>query len=122
MAIQSFRDLRAWQVAMDLFVATHQLCKKLPREERYELASQLRRAAGAVSANIAEGSGRTHLGDYLRHLSIARGSVREVESHLEAVRRLGYVSADELTPVVDLADHGSRALLVLMRRLGARDR
>jgi four helix bundle protein len=119
-ALQSFRDLRVWQLAMDLFVAAHHLSRRLPRDERFELCSQLRRAAGSVAANIAEGTGRTHLGDYLRHLSIARGSVREVESHLEATIRLGYVTVEDVAPVAELADHVSRMLLKLMRRLGAR--
>jgi four helix bundle protein len=120
MGVQSFRDLRVWQAAMDLFVATHSLTRKLPRDERFELVSQLRRAAGSVAANIAEGNGRTHLGDYLRHLSIARGSVCELESHLEAARRLGYLGDAEVATVTDAADHVSRMLLLLMRRLGAR--
>jgi four helix bundle protein len=120
MGVQSFRDLRVWQAAMDLFVAAHALSRKLPRDERFELSSQLRRAAGSVAANIAEGTGRTHLGDYLRHLSIARGSVREVESHLEAALRLGYLTAEDVATAAELADQVSRMLLNLMRRLGAR--
>jgi|SRR3954471_9046109 four helix bundle protein len=118
--VRGFRDLRVWQSAMDLFVATHSLTRSLPREERFELVSQIRRAAGSVGANIAEGTGRTHLGDYLHHLSIARGSVRELESHLEATIRLGYVRAEDIAHIVDLADHVSRMLLLMMRRLGAR--
>ena len=120
MAVQGFRQLLVWQKAMDLFVATDRLSRRLRSEERFELTSQLRRAAGSVAANIAEGAGRMHLGDYVRHLSIARGSVREVESHLEAARRLGYFSDAELRDVNDLADQVSRMLLVQMRRLRAR--
>ena len=122
MAIDSFRDLVVWQKAMDLFVAVHLLTRSFPPHERFELTSQLRRAAGGIHANIAEGTGRTHLGDYLRFLSVARGSVREVESHLEAARRLGYVSDRQLRPIAKLADEESRMLLVLIRRLGGRGR
>jgi len=120
MSLQSFRDLRVWQAAIDLQVASNVLVRKLPPDERFELGSQIRRAAGSVPANIAEGNGRTHLGDYLRHLSIARGSVTELASHLEAARRLGYVSEADAARATELADCVSRMLLVLMRRLGAR--
>ena len=120
MGIESFRDLVVWQKAMELFVAVHEVTRTFPREERFELTSQLRRAAGGIHANIAEGTGRTHIGDYLRFLSVARGSVREVESHLEAARRLGYLRESQLQPIGALADEESRMLLVLIRRLGGR--
>jgi four helix bundle protein len=119
-SVRSFRDLVVWRKSMDLFVAVDELTRRFPRDERFELTSQLRRSAESIGANIAEGTGRTHLGDYLRHLSIARGSVREVESHLEAAHRLGYVNEQDLRRAISLADEVSRMLLVMIRRLGGR--
>ena len=112
-----FRELVAWQKAMDLVVATHRVADALPLSQRFALADQLRRAAISVPANIAEGAGRLHLGDYLHHLSIARGSTRELESHLEVVRRLGYRTAAELRVPEELVQEVSRLLHSLIRRL-----
>jgi len=73
MALKSYRDLEVWQKGVDLVVLLYQLTKLFPDDERYGLISQIRRAAVSIPANIAEGYGRTHRGDYLRHLSIAKG-------------------------------------------------
>ena len=115
--VGGFRELIAWQKAIDLVVATHRVADRLPASQRFALADQLRRAAISVPANLAEGAGRTHLGDYLHHLSIARGSTRELESHLEVVRRLGYEAGDALHAAEQLVQEESRLLHTLIRRL-----
>jgi four helix bundle protein len=81
------------------------------------LAAQIRRAATSVPANIAEGHGRLLRGEYLHHLSIARGSLKELETHFAVVERLGYLSADQLTKALELCDFVSRMLTRLRRSL-----
>src|SRR5947208_10193500 len=73
-SIRGYRDLEVWQKAMVLVELCYRVTRQYPITERYGLCSQARRAAISVPANIAEGQGREHLGDYLRHLSIANGS------------------------------------------------
>jgi len=68
MTVSSYRDLRVWQKAMDLVVASYEIAKQFPQNELYGLVSQIQRAAVSIPANIAEGQGREHLGDYLHHL------------------------------------------------------
>ncbi|HEU4643652.1 MAG TPA: four helix bundle protein [Gemmatimonadaceae bacterium] len=110
MMIRSYRDLEVWRQALDLAISVHKFSAKLPRFERYELGSQLRRAAASVPANIAEGHGRFYRGDYLRHLSHARGSLMEVETHLYLAEGLGYATAAQLLPLREPADHISRMI------------
>ena len=117
MNLATFRDMLVRQRAMDLLVHAHRIADQLPPAQRFALADQLRRAAVSVPANIAEGAGRVHRGDYVHHLSIARGSARELEAHFEAIRRLGYVDDATLAPAEDLADHVSRLLMQLIKRL-----
>ena len=88
---KTHRDLVAWQTSMQLLVEAYRVAAQLPEIERYGLASQLRRASVSIAANIAEGFGRSARGDYLRHLSIASGSLREIQTHLEAITLLGYL-------------------------------
>jgi len=107
---------------MDLVLATYRLTKGFPADERYSLVQQLRRAAVSVPSNIAEGHGRTHLGDYLRHLSIARGSVMELETQVLIAGRLGYVSKPEEDRLLVLAAQVGRMLSGLLRVLKKRYR
>ena len=91
MKIQSYRDLKVWQQSMDLVVACYKVTKGFPSCEIYCLTSQLRRAAISVPANIAEGRGRRQTKEFLRYLSIAYGSLMELETHIELSMRLGYL-------------------------------
>lgn len=86
--------LVAWQRADDLFIAVHALTASFPLEERYGLASQMRRAAYSVPANIVEGMARRSLRDRLRFLNIAESSLAELAYCLHAATRLGYVRSD----------------------------
>ena len=88
--------LQAWRTAMDLLAESYRIARHLPAEERYGLASQIRRAAVSIPANIAEGCGRTSPGDRLRFYSIARGSLCELGTLLAAVELLGYVEPPAL--------------------------
>jgi four helix bundle protein len=81
MTVKSYRDLKVWEKAMDLVVESYRITKLLPRGEAYGLATQIQRAAVSIPANIAEGHGIDHLGDYLRHPSMAKGSLTELETH-----------------------------------------
>ncbi|HVN82540.1 MAG TPA: four helix bundle protein, partial [Terriglobia bacterium] len=73
MEVKFYRDLLVWQRAMDLVIQCYEFTERFPKSELYGLASQIQRAVTSIPANIAEGHGRDHLGDYLHHLSIASG-------------------------------------------------
>ena len=119
-AIRSYRDLKVWQKSVDLAVACYELSRRFPTSETYGLTAQLRRSAVSVAANIAEGHGREHLGDYLRHLSVATGSLMELETHLLIAGRLSYVEEKRLGEMFDRSGEISRMLSGLTTRLRAR--
>ena len=118
--IKSYRDLVVWQRSMDLVTMCYRLARRLPDTERYGLVSQMQRSSVSVPANIAEGYGRRQLGDYLQHLSIANGSLKEVETHLVIAVRLSYLTDTEIAPALKLADETGRMLNSLMSRLRQR--
>jgi len=96
MALKTYRDLEVWQEAINMVEKVYLLSRNLPRDEKFGMVSQIRRAAASVPANIAEGYGRIHRGDYLRHLSIARGSLMEVETFLILAVRLNFIEKDQM--------------------------
>jgi four helix bundle protein len=91
MALESYRELRVWQGGMDLEVECYQLTKGFPKDELFHLTSQIRRAASSIPANIAEGYGRGHRGEYIQFLRISQGSLKELETHLLLSARVGIV-------------------------------
>ncbi len=117
MGLKTYRDLQVWQKAMDLVVATYHLSKSFPSNERFGLVSQTQRAAVSIPANIAEGYGRIHRGDYVRHLSIARGSLAELETHVTIAVRLEFITRDQAMEVWDLSQEVGRMLNKLIRAL-----
>lgn len=117
MALQTYRDLLVWQKAMDMVVAVYELSRKLPPEERGGLTSQMQRAAASIPANIAEGYGRVHRGDYLRHLSIARGPFAELETHIIIATRLGFLQREDTKPVWKIIQEAGKLLNGLIRSL-----
>jgi four helix bundle protein len=94
--VQSFRDLHAWNSAMDLVLTTNALVGRLPSTERFELGAQLRRSAVSVASNIAEGHAGGPRLRYLNHARIAAGSLAELDTQFEIARRLHFLSADDL--------------------------
>lgn len=108
MAIRSYRDLLAWQRAMALAEDVYRLAKAFPADERFVLSQQLRKAAVSIPSNIAEGHG-VHSDRVLRrHLSIALGSLCELETQLLLAARLGYLEKTELDRVMAAAAEVAR--------------
>ena len=117
MGLRTYRDLQAWQKSMELVVSAYRLTGEYPSDERYGLTGQTRRAAVSIPANIAEGYGRTHRGDYLRHLSIARGSLAELETHLTIAARLNLVTREGTLDTWNLAQETGKLLRKLIESL-----
>jgi len=88
---QSRRDLKVWQISLDLTETLYRLSSDWPKHEQYGLVSQIRRAAVSVPANIAKGAGRRSTGEFIQFVGIAGGSFAEVETLLIIARRPGYV-------------------------------
>src|SRR5436853_6958040 len=91
MALTHYRELIAWQKAMEIVCRIYQLTSSFPAEERFGLTNQLRRAAVSIPSNIAEGQGRGVSRDFARFLRIANGSRQELETQITISIRLGYL-------------------------------
>lgn len=117
MKAKNYQELIVWQKAMDLVEQVYVVSKSFPREEVYGLTSQLRRAAVSIPSNIAEGQGRRTTPDFLRHLSIAYGSLREVETQILIAARLRYLKDGKCQDVMNLTGEVGRLLNGLMASL-----
>jgi four helix bundle protein len=122
MQIRSYRDLKVWSKAIELVVESYSVSRRFPKSETYGLCSQLQKAAVSIPANIAEGHGRDHLGDYLHHLSVANGSLMELETHFVIAHRLDYLRSTELDHLLALTGEVSRMLSGLSRNLRSHER
>jgi len=110
-----FYTIAAWQKADDLVIQIYQLSRQFPQEERYNLTSQMRRAAVSVPANIAEGSGRRTLRDYIRFLYQAKGSLTELEYLVHLSHRLAYINASDFQQLRSQLQQTAGTLLGFIR-------
>lgn len=120
MSVQSYQELKVWQKAMDLAVSCYQVTKAFPKDELYGLTSQIRRAATSVPANIAEGQGRHGTKEFLHFLSVARGSIKELETHVILSQRVGLLQCEELQSVLAQTEEISRMMAGLRAALESR--
>ena len=116
-AARGYRDLIAWQKAMNLVRDTYQLTKNWPADERFGLTLQARRAAVSVPANIAEGSGRTGVRHLRNHLSVAHGSLCELETHVLVAHDLGFVETPETDALLERSEEVGRIIRGLLKSL-----
>src|SRR5688500_7224914 len=100
MRLRSYRDLIAWQKAVDLVVLVYKLTEKWPREELYGLTRQARCAVVSVAANIAEGYGRKTPKEFTHFLNVSYGSLMELETEIEVSQRLGFSPPDQIELVM----------------------
>jgi len=114
---QNYRDLIAWQKAMDLVEYVYGATAAFPPDERFGLTSQVRRAVVSVPSNIAEGQGRRSRSEFIHFLSVAHGSLRETETQLLIAIRLGYLAGGAVEAVLAVSDEDGRLISGLARSL-----
>jgi len=117
MSFYSFEDMNVWKLAMEIAERVFHLTAKLPRSEDYGLTSQIRRAALSISANIAEGYGRSTSSDKKRFYIMARGSIFETKSHLIYGKNVNYFDQSEVVAIHELFDKNVLELNKLIKSL-----
>jgi four helix bundle protein len=117
MEIRSYRDLKVWQRSMALAESVYRMTAAFPREERFGLTAQARRAAVSIPANIAEGYGRESTASYVNFLRIAQGSLKELETHLILASRIAFATTASIDPMLEETDQIGRMLGSLIRSL-----
>ena len=120
MAVQSYRDLEAWQLGMDFVVDVYEMSMRLPPDERYGLTAQIRRAAVSVPSNVSEGH---QLGgkSYRRSVSFALGSLAEANTQAEIAFRLNYIDQDTFGAIIRKSARLRQVLHGLRRALTLRE-
>jgi four helix bundle protein len=117
MNLESYRDLVAWQKAIDLCDLVYEMTVNFPSCELYGLTSQLRRAAVSVPSNIAEGAGRITTGEFVQSVGYARGSLHEVETQVIIARRRRYLAESDAQEFFSLSEDVGRLINGLIRAL-----
>jgi four helix bundle protein len=115
--LQSYRELLVWQKAVDLALLVYRFSEGFPKREIYGLTAQIRRAAVSIPSNIAEGYGRGSRKEYIQFLSIAQGSLKEMETQMIIAERLGYATSAQANRVLSDAEIVGKMLGSLIRSL-----
>ena len=120
MGSQSYRDLMVWQKSIALCIQVYKACEKFPKSELYGLADQMKRAAVSVSSNIAEGQGRQHVKEFLHFISVANGSLAELDTQRIIAENLHFISSENSISLDDRVTEIRRMLYALNIKLKAK--
>jgi four helix bundle protein len=120
MSISRFRELRAWQLGMDLTEKVYLLTNSFPKSEIYGLTSQMRRCAVSIPSNLAEGHGRTFGKEFLQFIAIAYGSICELETQILLSHRLKYLETADLDGILSLLIETSKTIRGLQKAIRER--
>jgi four helix bundle protein len=115
--LTNYKELKVWQRAYSLCLEIYKITKIFPKDEQYNLTSQIRRAAVSIPSNIAEGYGRKTTPDYIRSLYIAYGSICELETQIMLAGDLEYISGEIMTKLQEDIREVERMLKALIRSL-----
>jgi four helix bundle protein len=115
--VDNFKDLKIWQVAIELVKKVYAVSSKLPKEEMYGLKSQMRRSAVSIPSNIAEGFRRQHNNEFRQFLYIYLGSCAELETQTIIAEELGYIDKSQTSKIFEDLDHICRMTSNLIKTL-----
>jgi four helix bundle protein len=117
MSVASYRDLDVWKQGIKLTLNTYKLTTGFPDSERFGLTSQLRRCSVSIPSNIAEGHARLSTREYIRHISIALGSLAELETQLQIAAELEFDKHEMIDDLLSTADRLGNQLRSLVKSL-----
>jgi four helix bundle protein len=117
MQLRSYRELTVWQRAMDVVEEVYALSEGFPDGERFSLTQQMRRTAVSIPSNIAEGNARRSTKDYARFVSIAIGSLAELETQVEIATRIRYLDDSRSSSLLSELDEIGRMLRAIETKL-----
>lgn len=117
--MKDFRELKVWEKAHSLTLLSYRMTEAFPKSELFGLASQIRRCAASIPANIAEGCGRLGNSELHRFLQIACGSSSELEYHFLLAKDLGYITEEEYAAVRKQLLEMKRMLVALTSKVGS---
>jgi four helix bundle protein len=118
---QHYKDLIAWQKAMELVEVIYQITEDFPKREVYSLTDQIRRAAVSIPGNIAEGQAHFSNREFTHYLRHSRGSLAELETQVLIASRLRYLSEAAAAPILKRADELGRILSGLISSLKSKE-
>jgi four helix bundle protein len=110
MVVRNYKELIVWQKAMDLVTVVYEATRYFPQSESFGLTQHLRRAAVSIPSNIAEGQGRQSTRDFLHFLSIAHGSLQEMETQIILTCRLDYLDENRHQSLLDRSTEVARLI------------
>ena len=119
MKTSDYKELQVWQKAMDLVVEIYKISKLLPKEEVYGISDQLRRSAVSIPSNIAEGQSRNSAKEFIQFLSIARGSLAELETQLLICTKVNILSEDNIAEAQNITTEVGKMIKGLMNKLNS---
>jgi four helix bundle protein len=120
MPIQSYQDLTVWKEGIQLSISVYRITTEFPPDEKFGLVSQMRRCAVSIPSNIAEGHARLSTREFWRHISIALGSLAELETQLHIAGELGYTASENIQAVKSIASRLGKQLRGLTKSLTRR--
>ena len=120
MSVSRFRELKAWQLGMDLAERVYLITDPFPKSEIYGLTSQIRRCAVSIPSNLAEGHGRTSAKEFLQFIAISFGSICELETQILLSHRLKYINSQDSVTVLALLIETSKTIHGLQKAIKER--
>lgn len=115
--MHDYRKLRVWQDAIELAVEVYQLTRAFPKEEKFNLTSQMNRAAVSVGSNIGEGAGRVTNGEFIQFLGFASGSCSELITQIIIAERLGFGLVESRNAVMERATSVQKMIFTFIKTL-----
>ncbi|NQT27463.1 four helix bundle protein [candidate division KSB1 bacterium] len=115
--MQNFKELRIWQLGIEIVKATYHLTRRFPKEETYALSSQMRRSAVSIPSNIAEGFKRYHNKEFKQFLYIALSSAAELETQMIIANELNYITSSELETITQQIEQLNKMAHKLIQKL-----
>lgn len=115
--IKTYRELKIWQLGIELVKKIYKLTEGLPKHELYGLSSQMRRSAVSIPSNIAEGFRKYYNNDYRQFLYVSLGSCAELETQITIAKELNYASEDAESELLEMLDHICRMISNLLKKL-----